>query len=117
MPGNAADLLSTTSNFNQGAQAMMPLQKPQLTARAYVTCVFGVPEREVVQAQVELAAGVTLDRHRHSGDQMVYVLEGALEYQLEGQPPVTLNAGDVLFIPAGTMHTAKNAGSGNGSET
>lgn len=28
------------------------------------------------------------------------------------QPPVTLHAGDVLFIPAGTMHTAKNAGSG-----
>jgi quercetin dioxygenase-like cupin family protein len=29
---------------------------------------------------------------------------------------VTLKAGDVLFIPAGTIHAAKNAGSGNGAE-
>lgn len=96
---------------------MMPLQKAQLTARAYVTCVFGVPEREIVEAHVELAAGVALGRHRHPGDEIVYVLEGALEYQLEGQAPVTLHAGDVLFIPAGTMHTAKNAGSSSGAET
>lgn len=90
----------------------MPPEKAPLIARAYVTCVFGVPEREIVEAHVEFAAGVALGRHRHSGDQMVYVLEGSLEYQLEDQPPVMLNAGDVLFIPAGTMHTAKNVGSG-----
>ena len=39
-----------------------------------------------------------------------------LEYQLDGKPPVTLKAGDVLFIPAGTIHTAKNVGSGPGAE-
>ena len=25
-------------------------------------------------------------------------------------------AGDVLFVPAGTIHSAKNAGTGNGAE-
>jgi len=46
-----------------------------------------------------------------------YVLEGSLEYEVRGcKPPVTLKAGDVLFIPAGTIHAAKNAGSGNGAE-
>jgi quercetin dioxygenase-like cupin family protein len=44
------------------------------------------------------------------------VLEGVLEYQLDGQPPVTLRAGGVLFIPAGVVHSAKNVGSGNGAE-
>jgi quercetin dioxygenase-like cupin family protein len=29
---------------------------------------------------------------------------------------VTLKAGDVLFIPAGAIHTAKNVGSGRGAE-
>ena len=38
-----------------------------------------------------------------------------LEYQLEGKP-VTLKAGDVLFIPAGAIHPAKNVGSSNGAE-
>jgi quercetin dioxygenase-like cupin family protein len=29
---------------------------------------------------------------------------------------VTLKAGDVYFIPAGAIHSAKNVGSGNGAE-
>ena len=29
---------------------------------------------------------------------------------------MTLKAGDVLFIPAGTIHSVKNVGRGNGSE-
>jgi quercetin dioxygenase-like cupin family protein len=38
------------------------------------------------------------------------------EYQIEGKQAVTLKAGDVLFIPAGVRHAAKNVGSGKGSE-
>src|ERR671917_129908 len=53
---------------------------------------------------------------RGAGEEIVYVLEGSLEYQVEGRPPVTLKAGEVLFIPAGTIHAAKNVGSGNGAE-
>jgi quercetin dioxygenase-like cupin family protein len=76
----------------------------------------GVPGREVVQARVELDPGVAFGNHWHPGEEIVYVLEGSLEYQVEGKPPVTLKAGDVLFIPAGTIHAAKNVGSGNGAE-
>ncbi len=75
-----------------------------------------VPGREVVQARVELDPGVTSPKHWHLGEEIIYVLEGSLEYQVEGKPPVTLKAGDVLFIPAGTIHAAKNVGSGNGAE-
>jgi oxalate decarboxylase/phosphoglucose isomerase-like protein (cupin superfamily) len=59
---------------------------------------------------------VTSPRHTHPGEEIIYVLEGLLEYQVEGKPPVTLKAGDVLFIPAGTVHAAKNVGSGNAAE-
>lgn len=76
----------------------------------------GVPGREVVQARVELDPGVGFGRHWHPGEEIVYVLEGSLEYQVEGKPPVTLKGGDVLFIPAGTIHAAKNVGRGNGAE-
>ena len=93
----------------------MRLEKPQHTASAYVTCVFCFPKPEVVQTRVELASGMVFGKHRHPGDEIVYVIEGSLEYQLEGQPPVTLKAGDVLFIPAGTIHTAKNVCSDNGA--
>ena len=74
------------------------------------------PGREAIQTIVSIAQGVTAPRHSHPGEEVIYVLEGVLEYQLDGQSPVTLKAGDVLFIPAGVIHSAKNVGSGNGAE-
>jgi quercetin dioxygenase-like cupin family protein len=76
----------------------------------------GVRGREVIQVRVELDPGVTFGKHRHPGEEIIYVLEGSWEYWVEGKPPLTLEAGDVLFIPAGTIHAAKNVGSGNGAE-
>jgi len=75
-----------------------------------------VPGREVVQVRVDFAPGVAFGKHSHPGEEIAYVLEGSLEYQVEGKPPVTLKAGEVLFIPAGTIHAAKNVGKGNGAE-
>jgi quercetin dioxygenase-like cupin family protein len=76
----------------------------------------GVPGREVIQVRVDFAPGVTFPRHSHPGAEIAYVLEGTLEYQLDGKPPVTLKAGEALFIPAGAIHTAANVGSGNAAE-
>ena len=44
------------------------------------------------------------------------MLEGSLEYQLDGRAPVTLQAGQALFIPAGVAHVAKNVGTTKASE-
>ena len=75
-----------------------------------------VPGREVVQVRVDIPAGVIAARHNHPGEELVYVIEGELEYRLDGRPPVTLKAGQVLFIPNGTHHVVKNVGSGNAVE-
>ncbi|MET0622267.1 MAG: cupin domain-containing protein [Pyrinomonadaceae bacterium] len=75
-----------------------------------------VPGREVVQVRVDIAPGVVAARHSHHGEEIVYAIEGSLEYRVEGKPPVTLGAGDVLFIPAGAIHEVKNVGSGNAAE-
>ena len=65
----------------------------------------GVPGREVIQVRVDFAPGAAFGRHSHPGEEIAYVLEGSLEYQLEGKPPVTLKAGEALFIPAGPVST------------
>ena len=75
-----------------------------------------VPGREVVQVRVDFDPGYVAPKHWHPGEEIIYVLEGTLEYQVEGKPPVTLKAGDVYFVPARTIHTAKNVGSGPGAE-
>jgi quercetin dioxygenase-like cupin family protein len=82
------------------------LQRYDLSARG----------REVIQVRVDFDAGSSFGKHKHPGEEIIYVIEGLFEYQVEGKPPVTLKAGDVLFIPAGTIHSAKNVGSGNAAE-
>jgi quercetin dioxygenase-like cupin family protein len=74
------------------------------------------PGREAVQVRVDLAPGAAFPNHTHPGEEIIYVLGGSLEYQIEGKPPATLHAGEVLFIPAGTVHAAKNVGSDTASE-
>jgi quercetin dioxygenase-like cupin family protein len=93
-----------------------PAQQPGIRRTDLQRHDLSVPGREVVQVRVELAPGVAFGRHSHPGEEIVYVLEGSLEYEVEGRPPVTLGAGDVLFIPAGAVHAARNVGRGNGAE-
>ena len=70
-----------------------------------------IPNREVWQLRVTFAPGASFPRHKHPGEEIIYVLEGAIEYDVDGKPPVTLKAGDVLFVPYGVVHAAKNIGS------
>jgi quercetin dioxygenase-like cupin family protein len=74
------------------------------------------PGREVIQVLVEFAPGVAAPNHAHPGEEVAYVIEGSFEYVLEGRPPVILNPGDALFIPAGTFHAVRNIGSGKAVE-
>ena len=76
-----------------------------------------VSGREVIQVIVELEPGTTAPRHSHPGEEIIYVLEGTWEYTLEGKPPMIVKAGEVLFIPAGTIHSARNVGAAQGENS
>jgi quercetin dioxygenase-like cupin family protein len=72
--------------------------------------------REVIQARVDIGPEAPLVKHTHPGEEIIYVLERSLEYQIEGQSPTTYKAGEVLLVPAGTVHAVRNVGSGNAAE-
>jgi quercetin dioxygenase-like cupin family protein len=91
-------------------------QQPGITRTDVQRHDLGVSGHEVIQVRVDFAPGVAFGKHSHPGAEIAYVLEGTLEYQLEGKPPVTLKTGEALFIPAGTIHAAKNVGSVNAAE-
>jgi quercetin dioxygenase-like cupin family protein len=91
-------------------------QWPGITRTDLMRDDLSAPGREVIQALVRFAPGVSAPRHSHPGEELVYVVEGVFEYQLDGRPPVTVKAGEVLFIPAGTPHAVKNVGSGDAAE-
>jgi quercetin dioxygenase-like cupin family protein len=73
-------------------------------------------DREALQVLVEFGPDVFAGRHSHPGEELVYVVEGVLEYRLDGRPPIVLRKGDALFIPRGAVHAVKNVGKGAGAE-
>jgi quercetin dioxygenase-like cupin family protein len=75
-----------------------------------------VPGREAVQSRVDIGPEAPLVKHTHPGEEIIYILEGSLEYQIEGQPPMTFSAGEALTVPAGVVHAVRNVGSGNAAE-
>jgi quercetin dioxygenase-like cupin family protein len=74
------------------------------------------PGREVIQHRVDIGPEAPFVKHKHPGEEIIYVLEGSLEYELEGSPPTTFKAGDVLLVPAETVHAVRNVGDGNAAE-
>jgi quercetin dioxygenase-like cupin family protein len=76
-----------------------------------------VPGREVIQNRVEIGPEAPFVKHKHPGRRDHVSPRGdPLEYHVDGQTPTTLEAGDVLLVPADTVHAARNVGSGNAAE-
>ena len=70
-----------------------------------------VPRRENVEVAVyeaEYAPGGINPRHLHPAAITFHVVSGTGIWQEEGKPPVTLHAGESLFVPAGTIHSHRN---------
>jgi quercetin dioxygenase-like cupin family protein len=61
---------------------------PQLTATLY-----------------RYGAGSSWEEHQHPQDQITYVLEGVIDFVVNGQP-VHLEAGQMATLPGGTPHSA-----------
>jgi quercetin dioxygenase-like cupin family protein len=75
-----------------------------------------IPGREVIQSRVYVEPGFSPLRHFHPGEEVIYVLEGQLEYEVEGLPTKVYGPGQVLTVPAGAVHSVRNVGTTEGSE-
>lgn len=64
--------------------------------------------QEVAVYEAEYEPGGINPRHLHPAAITFHVLSGTGIWQEDGRPPVTLKAGDSLFVPAGTIHSHWN---------
>jgi quercetin dioxygenase-like cupin family protein len=55
----------------------------------------------MIQSRVDIEPGSPPVRHTHPGEEIIYVLAGSLEYQIDGQPTKVYHAGQALTVPAG----------------
>jgi quercetin dioxygenase-like cupin family protein len=75
-----------------------------------------IPGREVIQNLVEIDPDAPAIRHWHPGEEIIYVLEGSLEYEIDGRSPLTVHAGEALTVPAEAVHSVRNVGDGSAAE-
>ena len=57
---------------------------------------------------VDIEAGAIVPRHTHPGVESSYVVEGALELSVHGQPVRQVKTGDGFQVPAEVPHGARN---------
>jgi quercetin dioxygenase-like cupin family protein len=69
-----------------------------------------VPNREAVEARVEIAPGGVVGWHTHPGDEVSFVTDGELTLVVAGQRARKVVAGEGFVVPAGIVHSAKNEG-------
>lgn len=67
--------------------------------------------REIVQVLSEIPSGAESGWHIHFGDEMGFVLAGAVDMMIHGRPTLSLQAGEGFYIPPRTPHNAVSAGS------
>jgi quercetin dioxygenase-like cupin family protein len=95
---------------------MTTAQVPGLTRTDLQRHDLSVPGREVIQNRVDISPDASPVRHKHPGEEIIYVLEGTLEYSIDGREPATFKAGEVLLVPPETVHSVRNVGSANAAE-
>jgi quercetin dioxygenase-like cupin family protein len=70
---------------------------------------------ETLQALVTFEPGSTFPGHRHPGEEIIYVTEGVVDYEVDGKW-VSVKAGETLFVPYGVVHAARNTGTARAAE-
>jgi quercetin dioxygenase-like cupin family protein len=73
-----------------------------------------IPGREIVQVLTEIPVGIQSGWHLHPGEEVGYIVTGTVEMMIEGEPTLTLRAGDGFLIPPRTAHNAYDVGPGVG---
>lgn len=102
---------SPFSSVNAEDAPTLPLQAvfAENLLRAAIT---GAPDKEVIVSRVSLPPQTKLPWHWHPGEEIFYVIEGAVTLVRRGLPDVPARVGDVQKIAPKTIHTGHTGDEG-----
>lgn len=66
------------------------------------------PQQEIRVLKADVGPGKTTVHHTHRFPVTTYVLSGAMTFEIEGQEPIAVKAGDAFVEPANTPVTGTN---------
>lgn len=76
--------------------------KEQLNPKFWRKVVTG---EKAMFAQIFLGKGFVVPTHQHESEQISYIVEGALKFELEGME-IIVRKGELLHIPSNVPHSA-----------
>jgi quercetin dioxygenase-like cupin family protein len=86
------------------AQGTAPAATSGITRKILSQTDGPTPGYVTVMVEGEIESGVVVGRHTHLGIESGYILEGAIELPVQGQPTRMLKAGDAYQVPPETPH-------------
>lgn len=96
--------------FAAAGQTAMGASAPNAVRKMLIQHDLPIPGYTAGIASVEVPPGGREGRHTHPGPLYVYVQEGAITVETDGEPTRTYKAGDTFFIEAGKIHEGINYG-------
>lgn len=97
--------------------AELRADSPQETVTPLLTVpLAGDESKEVRIFHISAPPGFETPKHFHPGQLFLYVVEGAITIDLEGEEPVKLGPGDVIAEHSGTNMVGRNPSSTHGAE-
>jgi quercetin dioxygenase-like cupin family protein len=100
LPALNAALMAGGATMAHAADA----PQPAIVAPLMQKDLTGIPNKEATMITVQYVPGGSSLPHRHDAHVFVYVLEGSVKMQVDGQPVVTLTAGQTFYENPGDVH-------------
>ncbi len=95
------DFVATEVSAAEGAP---PAATPGVTRKILSQMDGPAPGYVTLLVEATIEQGTTVARHTHPGIESAYVIEGALELPVQGQPTRAIKKGDGFQIPPETPH-------------
>ena len=92
------------------SQPASSAQGPEVVRKVLMQHDLPMPGWTEALVAVEIPVGGREGRHTHPGPAIVYVQEGAITLDYEGQPTKTYKAGETFYVDTGKVHEGINMG-------
>ena len=109
----AAGMATSQGLRAQEQQEQVPKEKITSLLK---TTLAGTKGKEVNIVHISVPPGFVTEKHFHPGQLFIYVLEGAVTIEMEGDAPLKLGPGDVVEEPPGRSMVGKNLSSTHGAK-
>lgn len=91
-----------------GVQSLHAYLEPVKRTMLITTDLAGEAGKEGGMWLTEIAPGKASGKHYHPVHEFIYVLEGEGQFEVEGKPPVIMQAGEAVYLAPGQVHNTTN---------